>query len=130
MRFGRTAKVSGLLAVVAALAAGISWAVVTDSPGRVPLPIDDGDFVTIEPSDGGPEVEIDLRRFRQVISRDVIRPIYEPEFVQGTPDALDPEELVMGVEINGESKAYPVGPLNYREMVNDVVGGVPILVTW
>ena len=36
----------------------------------------------------------------------------------------------MGVEINGESKAYPVGPLNYREMVNDVVGGVPVLVTW
>ena len=37
---------------------------------------------------------------------------------------------MIGVAINGESKAYPVGPLNFREMVNDVVGGVPILVSW
>jgi hypothetical protein len=43
---------------------------------------------------------------------------------------MDSRELVIGVEINCESRAYPVGPLNRREMVNDVVGGVPILVTW
>ena len=36
----------------------------------------------------------------------------------------------MGVTINGESKAYPVGMLNFRETVIDEVGGVPILVTW
>ena len=35
----------------------------------------------------------------------------------------------MGVEMNGESKAYPVGPPSWREMVNDEVGVVPILVT-
>ncbi len=43
---------------------------------------------------------------------------------------LKHQDLVIGVAINGESKAYPVGTLNFREMVNDVVGGVPILVTW
>ena len=36
----------------------------------------------------------------------------------------------MGLAINGEAKAYPVEVLNFREMVNDVVGGVPVLVTW
>ena len=40
------------------------------------------------------------------------------------------DRLVIGVAINGEAKAYAVGPLNSREMVNDTVGGVPILVTW
>ena len=43
---------------------------------------------------------------------------------------LDDDDLVLGVEIGGESRAYPVGTLNGREMVNDEVGGVPILVSW
>ena len=32
----------------------------------------------------------------------------------------------MGVAIAGEAKAYPVGLLNYREMVNDELAGIPI----
>ena len=75
-------------------------------------------------------VEEKFLRFRQLVARDVIKPIYDPRFIPGKLESLDPGELVMGVEINGESKAYPVGPLNNREMVNDVVGGVPVLVTW
>ncbi len=73
---------------------------------------------------------VDLSRYRAMLPRDAIRPVYEPIFAPGKPTSLDPGELVIGVEIGGESKAYPVGPLNYREMVNDVVGGVPVLVTW
>ncbi len=76
------------------------------------------------------KVEVDFRRFRQLIPRDAINPIYRPRFIPAESAALNPAELVIGVAINGESKAYPVGPLNRREMVNDVVGGVPILVTW
>lgn len=68
--------------------------------------------------------------FGQIIPRDAIRPIYEPKFITGQAAKLDPGELVIGVDINGESKAYPVAPLNFREMVNDVVGGVPLLVSW
>ena len=64
------------------------------------------------------------------LPRDAIGPLYQPQFIPGKPASLDPEELVMGVEINGESKAYPVGPLSWKEMVNDEVGGVPVLVTW
>lgn len=76
------------------------------------------------------DVDVDFSEFRQLLPKDAILPIYDPQFVPGDLTSLDPGELVMGVDINGESKAYPVGPLNYREMVNDVVGGVPILVTW
>lgn len=76
------------------------------------------------------EVRVDHGQFRQLLPRDAIFPIYEPRFVTAEEAGLDPGELVIGVELNGESKAYPIGPLVRREMVNDTVGGVPILVTW
>ena len=75
-------------------------------------------------------VEVDLGKHRQLLFRDAIRPVYEPVFTSAKDSDLEPEELVIGVEINGDIKAYPIGPLIRREMVNDVVGGVPILVTW
>jgi len=76
------------------------------------------------------EVEVDFRQFSQLLPKDAIFPIYQPRFVVGESANLHPDDLVIGVAINGESKAYPVGPLNFREMVNDTVGGVPVLVTW
>ena len=66
---------------------------------------------------------------RQLLQRDGIRPIYKPEF-SANPDAYADDELVMGVEIKGDARAYSVSFLNRREMVNDVVGGTPVLVTW
>ena len=66
----------------------------------------------------------------QLLGRDDIRPIYEPEFVPADEAGYADDELVMGVAIAGEAKAYPVGLLNYREMVNDELAGIPVLVTW
>jgi hypothetical protein len=68
--------------------------------------------------------------WNQLLNRDTILPIYEPRFVPAAQAGYGDDELVMGVAIKGEAKAYPVGPLNSREMVNDELGGVPILVTW
>ena len=76
------------------------------------------------------DVDVDFSEFRQLLRRDAIRPIYEPEFIPGKLTSLLIGDLVIGVEINGDSRAYPIGALISREMVNDVVGGVPILVTW
>jgi len=36
------------------------------------------------------------------------------------------EELVFGVEINGDTRAYPLRIMDWHEMFNDVVGGVPV----
>lgn len=68
--------------------------------------------------------------FRQLLRRDDIEPIYHPTFV--TPEEIDwePETLVVGVALAGEAKAYPVNFLNIHEMINDRVGGMPILVSW
>jgi len=66
----------------------------------------------------------------QLLPRDGIFPIYEPEFTTAADSTFAPDELIMGLAINGDARAYPVGVLRSREMVNDVVGGTPVLVTW
>jgi len=40
------------------------------------------------------------------------------------------DELVVGVEINGEAVAYPLRYLNLVEVVNDEVGETPVAVSW
>lgn len=71
-----------------------------------------------------------MRGFSQLIDFDGIRPVYAPQFVNAADAELDPDELVMGIELDGEAKAYPVSVLRHREMVNDELAGLPILVTW
>ena len=39
-------------------------------------------------------------------------------------------ERILGVALNGEAKAYPVRILNWHEVVNDSVGGMPVAVTY
>ena len=45
---------------------------------------------------------------------------------------LEDDEMVLGVEINGQSRAYPInmlkGPL--REIINDRLGDTDIAATW
>ena len=39
-------------------------------------------------------------------------------------------EMVMGIDVNGVSLAYPIRQLAYHHVVNDVVGGTPIVATY
>jgi len=41
-----------------------------------------------------------------------------------------PSELVLGVEIEGEARAYSTDLLSRHEIVNDTVRGHPISMTW
>lgn len=68
--------------------------------------------------------------FHQLLGRDDITPIYEPIIATAEEAQLGPDDLVIGLSIAGESRAYPIRSLRFREMVNDELGGVPILVTW
>ena len=68
--------------------------------------------------------------FRQLRRPDAIRPVYQPRFLGPDESDLPDDELVIGLRINGDARAYPTGLLYLREMVNDSVGGVPVLVTW
>ncbi len=63
--------------------------------------------------------------------RDCIPSIEDPQYQSvGSGDWLAPDDLVIGVEVNGEARAYPLRILNVHEIVNDEVGGRPIAVTY
>jgi hypothetical protein len=64
--------------------------------------------------------------------RDGIPPIDEPRFIPaGEADAwLEDREPILFFEHNGEARAYPIQVLMWHEIVNDVVGGTPVTVTF
>jgi len=47
-----------------------------------------------------------------------------------TDNTVDPARLVVGVTLNGEARAYPIQFIGYHHQVRDVVGGVPVMVTY
>ena len=43
---------------------------------------------------------------------------------------LKPEDRVLGIQRNGVARAYPVAILNWHEIVNDVIGGEAVAITY
>jgi hypothetical protein len=81
-----------------------------------------------EPDEGGrQELEIVT-----LLGFDSIPAILEPSFVEADEAEawMGPNERVLGLSINGEHRAYSIPMLSRHEIVNDVVGGVPVAVTW
>ena len=74
--------------------------------------------------------------FEEILSggppRDGIPPIDEPKFIdfEEADRYLGNLEPVISFEINGDVRAYPLQILTWHEIVNDVVGGVPVAVTF
>lgn len=66
------------------------------------------------------------------LGKDTIPAIDNPRFlsVAEADGEYRDSELVIGVEINGDARAYSVPLLSSHEIVNDTVGGTPISVTW
>ncbi len=63
--------------------------------------------------------------------KDGIPAILEPLFVEANQAGfLEAEDEVIGVVINGKAKAYPIKILTWHEVVNDRLGGDPIVVTF
>ena len=58
---------------------------------------------------------------------------YQPgvrSFFTQTENKVKPQQLVLGVTINGESKAYPIQIIGYHHQVQDTIGGTPVIVTY
>ena len=66
---------------------------------------------------------------KAVVTRDDFHDL-PSEFVPAGDSGWGDGTLVLGVEVDGESRAYPVAYLNRREMVIDEIGGTPLLVSW
>ena len=67
-----------------------------------------------------------------VIARDQIPAILDPQFLDAGEaiEAYNEHEQVLGLSIDGDHRAYPIPFLSRHEIVNDVVGGKPVAVTW
>jgi hypothetical protein len=62
---------------------------------------------------------------------DGIPALVNPTFVAPAEATyLTPEERVFGVSLNGDVRAYPFRILDWHEMANDVVGGVPVALAY
>ena len=58
-------------------------------------------------------------------------PLDNPEFVSADEsDAPTDADLVLGLEWNGEPRAYPVSMMRFHHIANDTVGGRPFLISY
>lgn len=63
--------------------------------------------------------------------KDGIPSIDRPRFLAAEDvDYLEPREPVISLEVDGDVRAYPLQILIWHEIANDVVGGVPVVVTF
>ena len=133
------------LAALATLAAACSEPPAAPTPTPLPLRSTPTPTPTPRPADPWESaVEVDgfAGSLIQWVPRDSIPAEFEPMFrpaewadeLLPTERAPEPRmaasEQVIGVSINGEHRAYSVPYLGRREIVNDVVGGRKIAVTW
>ena len=116
--------------VASILVIGLAFLVIPAARYLIWGPEFDIESVTV---DDGPDTS-DTREFEivRLLGKDAIPAILEPQFVSATEAErwMSPEEGVLGVSVGGEHRAYAVSMLSRHEIVNDVVGGKPIAVTW
>jgi len=78
---------------------------------------------------------VDPRRFDHGLGADRIPSIDAPQFA--APDdprfgegGLPGDTEVIGVEVDGEARAYPIRTMNRHELVNDTFGEAHMTVAW
>ena len=80
----------------------------------------------------GDGTKVRTLEIHSILPRDAIPAIDNPVFItaeEASKNLLD-RDLVIGLSFNGEHKAYSTAFLSAREVVNDVIGGKPVAVTW
>ena len=67
-----------------------------------------------------------------VLPREAIPAITNPAFVSADQASFWMDEAggVIGLDIGGDARAYPINMLSRHEIVDDTVGGVAVAVTW
>ena len=63
--------------------------------------------------------------------KDGIPALLQPRFVAPSQAKfLEPDDRVIGVEIGGQARAYPIKILNWHEVINDTLNREPLVVTF
>jgi hypothetical protein len=60
----------------------------------------------------------------------MFHPIAGAEFIAQSDSKLDAKEMILAVNFGGDARAYPISQMAYHHVLNDVVAGVPIAVTY
>jgi hypothetical protein len=60
----------------------------------------------------------------------MFHPVERPEFVAANATKLDGAEKVLAIRIGDQARAYPIRSISYHHVVNDRLGGVPIVATY
>jgi len=91
-----------------------------------------GDPIETGVLENGPQSTERTFEIVELLPPDGIPSINNPEFYSADEaDAeYNPNEMVLGVSINGDTRAYSTSLLDRHEIVNDEVGGRKIAVTW
>ncbi len=84
------------------------------------------DTVVLKPLPGYAEIMPKLSTRMKQVTRSNDEPA--PKAAFGHDDRLRPKEVVAGLTIGKESKAFPFSQLRIARVVNDIVGGAPVLV--
>ncbi|MFQ5553175.1 MAG: DUF3179 domain-containing protein [Thermoplasmata archaeon] len=86
-----------------------------------------GFFVLLASTPAAAE-HVDTGELFEVLPWDTLHTITEPRFDDARYVGL--REEVFGVVIGGEAHTYPVKLMHYHEVIDDVVGGIPIVVSY
>ena len=120
-----------LIAAVFALGIAVGCSQ-TDGATATPLPnlVVPTPEATVAATNPDPQLVPTRSRQRRPAGRGFV-PLDDPVFLAADEaDYLGDEELVLGVEWADEVRAYPVRMLRYHHVINDSVGGSPLLVTY
>lgn len=60
----------------------------------------------------------------------MFHPVGRPDFIAAGAANLDGAEKVLAVSVDGAPRAYPIRSISYHHIVNDRLGGVPIVATY
>jgi hypothetical protein len=119
-----------LLGLIAAVTVGLAWLLIPTAQYLIVGPNIETEIISL-PDVAGTVGVRDLELVT-LLGRYSIPAIWEPEFVTAfeADQWMAPDEPVLGISIGGEHKAYSIKMMSRHEIVNDVVGGQPVAVTW
>jgi hypothetical protein len=60
----------------------------------------------------------------------MFHPDTDPVFAPVQQAKIDPDDKVLAVKVAGSARAYPIRSIAYHHIINDTVGGQPIVATY
>ncbi len=69
-------------------------------------------------------------RASDIRPRTSIHALFQPKFVSVADTFLGPADMVVGVVVGAEARAYPLKMMTWHHVINDTVGTIPMMITF